>query len=584
MTCHSVTFDTHVKQKNPQKQQIQVAYQLAPDEIIINDSVTFSVSEPALEVADWKSTKKPISFFHEKAQKNRTGLNSDGTFIVDITQKKDREQHHDAELFMHYTTNQYNQPQEYRFHIPTDRLDKQQSMQEKTVNDSQQSKASSPQTQSVQARVKDAWTSTTKTVSTYAQTFEQWLKNVVKKSDSYAIRMMLVYLLGLLMSLTPCIYPMMPIAVGILQTTAQKSLFMNFLMALAYTVGIASTFATLGLLAATGSTQFGALLGNPIFVCILIAFLSYIGFSMLGFYEMYIPRFLQGGQNQNVNGSWISAFLFGAMSGTVASPCLSPGLLFLLGIVATLGSKIMGFLLLFTFGAGVGTPLLILGTFSGMMQNLPRAGMWMLEVKKFFGLLLISMCFYYLSNIIPWPLTLALVSLFFIATGLYYMFNVGTKKSTAFNGYIIVTSIVFIIIGLVTGFQSYKYTMAKEPATTTTLLHLPYQEAIKQAQTENKVLLLDFGASWCTSCTEVENQLLRDPYIVQKLRDVLLVKIDCTNPHAPHCASVQKEFNIIGFPAVLLIDPETETVMKRWGSELLNMSADEFIDEINTRV
>ena len=111
--------------------------------------------------------------------------------------------------------------------------------------------------------------------------------------------------------------------------------------------------------------------------------MAYLALSMFGFYDMYVPNILQTKNNVNHKGSLFSAFVFGAISGSIASPCLSPGLALLLTIVATLGNNLLGFLLLFSFGIGLSIPLLIIGTFSSSINILPQAGMWMIEVKIF---------------------------------------------------------------------------------------------------------------------------------------------------------------------------------------------------------
>ena len=122
------------------------------------------------------------------------------------------------------------------------------------------------------------------------------------------------------MSLTPCIYPMIPITVGILQAQGSKSFGSNLLLASAYTLGIATTFAALGVTAAYTGAMFGAsIMSNPFFILMIVAVLTYLGFSMLGFYDMYTPKFMRNA-GAGKGGSLTSAFLFGAASGTVASP------------------------------------------------------------------------------------------------------------------------------------------------------------------------------------------------------------------------------------------------------------------------
>jgi thiol:disulfide interchange protein DsbD len=395
-------------------------------------------------------------------------------------------------------------------------------------------------------------------------------------------RLMLVLILGLLMSFTPCIYPMIPITVGILQASAGNSFVRNATLALAYTVGMASTFATLGFLAATGSAQFGALLGNTYFVAILVLFLAYLAGTMLGLYELWMPQFMNMSVHTVRGGSYISVFIFGALSGTFASPCLSPGLLLLLSIVATLGNPYMGFLLLFAFGMGLGIPLLIVGTFSNSLNVMPRAGIWMLEAKKIFGVLLLSMCFYYLSFIVPLYTIWALVAFCLFALGVAAIISMSPADTAWFRRYKAAVGMLLIIAACAT-----------VPPLLRALITAPddhgnwatsYTDARAQARTEKKFLFADFGAAWCSSCTTLKRAVLDTPVVSTVLNKTIPVYIDCTNPTHESCATVQKKFGVKGYPTVLLIDPETETIRGQWGSELLNKKPEFFAQELETLI
>ena len=256
-----------------------------------------------------------------------------------------------------------------------------------------------------------------------------WISQTVQHSDSLIVQWFLVFLLGLLMSLTPCIYPMIPITAGILQTQGSKSMMMSFLLALSYTLGIATTFSIFGLLAAFAGQAMGQFVYHPAFIIPLVLLLIYLAFSMIGLYDMYVPRFLQPRDHKVNGGSFVSVFAFGALSGIVASPCLSPGLVCLLCIVSTLGSKLLGFILLFAFGVGLSVPLLIIGTFSSSLSLLPRAGMWMVEVKKIFGFIMLGMCFYFLDPILPVGAKAILIPIFIAIVGLYYLYHAHSSHS-----------------------------------------------------------------------------------------------------------------------------------------------------------
>ena len=209
------------------------------------------------------------------------------------------------------------------------------------------------------------------------------------------------FLVGIAASFTPCIYPMIPITIGILQAQAKKSLFHNFLLATSYVTGMATVYATLGYFAATSSLMIGQWMSNPLFVIFLVIVFVYLAFSMFGYYEIYIPRILKGGGSQRkVGGSLFSSFILGAITGSAASPCLTPALALLLAYVAKTGNPLIGFLTLFSFSFGMGLLLIVVGTFSTAFNVLPRAGGWMNEVKMFFGFLMLAVSVYFMQPVV----------------------------------------------------------------------------------------------------------------------------------------------------------------------------------------
>jgi thiol:disulfide interchange protein DsbD len=191
---------------------------------------------------------------------------------------------------------------------------------------------------------------------------------------------------------------MIPITAGILQAQASSSLLHNFFSSLVYVVGMATVYAFLGYLSATTSMMFGSWLAAPWFLVLIIGFFLYLAFSMLGFYELQLPAFLMRSSASAGKKSLLHLFVLGLFSGTIASPCLTPALAMLLGIVAKQANPLVGLLTLFCFALGMGILLLLIGTFSGSVSMLPKAGSWMNEVKKMFGFLMLAMCIYFLQG------------------------------------------------------------------------------------------------------------------------------------------------------------------------------------------
>ena len=209
--------------------------------------------------------------------------------------------------------------------------------------------------------------------------------------------LLFAFLWGLLVSFTPCVYPLIPITAAVLQSQATTSAVRNFTLAMSYVLGTATVYAALGYLAATTTIIFGQWAGNPWVIAFIVVFMLYLALSMFGYYNLYVPRFLTARKGGEVRGSLLWSYVAGAIAGTIASPCLSPALLTVLLYVSTLGSPIMGFLTLFSFSLGIGVLLLIVGTSSAALSLLPRAGAWLHEVKNVFGFLLLLLAVYFVS-------------------------------------------------------------------------------------------------------------------------------------------------------------------------------------------
>jgi len=403
------------------------------------------------------------------------------------------------------------------------------------------------------------------------------ISNLIRDTDSLALRILLVILLGILMSLTPCIYPMIPITVGILQSQAGTSVTRNFMRAMAYTMGIATTFALLGLLAAFTGQVFGSIMGNPIFICTIVLMLLYLAGSMLGLYEMYIPSFMQPKNNGMQGNSLLAAFLFGAASGTMASPCLSPGLVLLLTLVTTLANKFMGFLLLFSFGIGLSIPLLLIGTFSSSLNVLPRSGMWMVEIKRAFGLIMIMMCFYFLNNILPWHILLWIISAFSLIAGVFYLSTISQTHSSSGKYVKNILSVSLISASVFIASQAFKATIEQQRADASCWWQTDYQNALEQAKESKKLVFLDVTAPYCSICKAIESKLFSSDLVRAKISSFAIpVKIDIAKS-TDDATYLREKFEIIGVPVFMILSPENEEVIARWGGELYDLSVEEFV-------
>ena len=412
------------------------------------------------------------------------------------------------------------------------------------------------------------------------KSLSQSLQDLVQNTHSTWIRFLFAFLLGLLLSLTPCIYPIIPITIGILHRNQNSSLLRNFISSLCYGFGLSTTFAALGLLAAFAGASFGGLLSQPIFVIFLTIFIGYMSLTMIGIVDLKIPAFLQ--RNTQITYSinpFAYAYLFGLISGSIASPCVSPGLALLLTIVATMGNILAGFLLLFIFGIGMSTPLIILGTFSSSMQAMPRAGQWMVEIKKLLGFIMLATCLYYLNNILPsWAITILTIAYLF-SMALFYIidaqkeFNKGSKTLKSLLGIILLAGTIWFTFKTYTQSQALSNQISHGVAWT-----FDYQTAQQTAIKEHKLILLDFWANHCTICKAIDKKHFAQDLLVKALeKDFVFVKVDCTSSSNQQAQSLKNQFKVFAQPTILIINPQNQDVIQKWSSEPYNMTPEHFI-------
>lgn len=408
------------------------------------------------------------------------------------------------------------------------------------------------------------------------ESWTHWITNLMTTTTSLPLLLFLSLLSGLLMSFTPCIYPMIPITAGILQAQATKSLWRNLALSLSYSLGLALTFAMLGMLAAYGGQLFGSLFSHPLFVVAIVALLVYLAFSMMGFYDMYIPRMFQP-KHQNVKGgSYLSAFLFGAASGTFASPCVSPGLVSLLSLVSALKSTLMGFLLLFNFGFGLSIPLLIVGSFSSSLELLPRAGMWMVEVKKLFGIMMLFMALYFLAYIVPSHIVMIVAALLCGVCGAWFIVSFKKHESSGSRTYKISASAVSILACVALSYGAYEKTLCPVAFENDLVWQQDFDCALTQAQKEHKHILIDIGAPFCSICTAIDKKMFGDYQVKEALKKHVLVKLDGSQTANQ---VVTQRYNVLGYPTILLIDENGQEI-RRWGAELYNSQPATFIRDL----
>lgn len=209
---------------------------------------------------------------------------------------------------------------------------------------------------------------------------------------------LVVFAAGLLLSFSPCVYPLLPVTAGYIGSIASGSKLKGFFLSLIYVLGVAVTYSILGLLASLGGQIFGRISAAPITRLLSGVIIVLFGLSMFGFFKINLPVLVKSPVIKKAG--FISTFTLGLISGLIVSPCVSPALGAILVYLSGKQNVIYGATLLFVFAYGMGTLLILVGTFSGFIANLPKSGKWMALVTKIFAVVLVFMGLYFIYQAI----------------------------------------------------------------------------------------------------------------------------------------------------------------------------------------
>lgn len=374
------------------------------------------------------------------------------------------------------------------------------------------------------------------------------------ESQGLIIGLLLVFLGGLALNLTPCVYPLIPITVGYFGGQSEGSTTKLFFMGILFILGLAVTYSAIGVVTSLTGAIFGALLQNPIVILIIVGIMLALSLSMFGVYEFKLPDSLvnkAGGAKAGLFG----AFFMGLTMGIVAAPCIGPFVLGLVTYVATKQDPFFGFLLFFVLAVGLGTPYLFLAVFSGKIKNLPRAGEWMDAVKHIFGFILIGMALYFLLPLLPKEISGYVLPVFMIGTAIYLLFFEKLANSVkGFKIFKIVFSVLIMAVGI----------YALIPSDTNSVEWKPFTEdAITEIS--GRGVIIDFYADWCIPCKELDAITFSDPEVIELSKEFETYKADLTKSLSPEVERLRDKFKIIGVPTVLILNSNGEEVERITG-------------------
>ncbi len=378
---------------------------------------------------------------------------------------------------------------------------------------------------------------------------------------------------GLLLALTPCVFPMIPILSGIIVSHGHAvTHWRAFTLSFAYVLGMAVTYAAVGVAAGyTGTLLSNALQNAWVLSAFALIFVA-LALSMFGFYELQMPVAWQTRLSSTANrqgGSLTAIALMGALSALIVGPCVAAPLAGALLYIAQTKDAVLGGIALFALGLGMGAPLLFIGVFS--RSFLPKPGGWMEAVKKFFGVVLLATALWLVSPVLPewtvmlgWAMLLIVPAIYLSALDPLPVNASGWHRFWKGIGIGMLVYGAALLIGLLGGsrdpLKPLDFLRGAVAQTARAVPPAPSFERVRTSAeldarlaTTQKPVMLDFYADWCVSCKEMEKYTFADPAVAAKLTEFTLLKADVTANSAEDKALLAR-FGLFGPPAILFFD------------------------------
>ncbi len=384
---------------------------------------------------------------------------------------------------------------------------------------------------------------------------------------------------GLLLALTPCVFPMIPILSGIIVGSGGKNgtgvpRGRAFLLSLAYVQGMALTYALAGVAAGMSGVLFTNSLQNPWVLGFFASIFVVLALSMFGFFELQLPSALQSRMNEKANhlkgGSVFAVFVMGILSALIVGPCVAPPLFGALIYIGQTGDAAKGGLALFIMGQGMGLPLLFVGLSAGTL--LPKTGPWMEGVKKAFGVILLATAVWMISPLLPvavqmffWAFLLIIPAVYLHALDPLPAHAKGWHRFWKGIGIVMLLCGAAILVGALSG--------GKDPLQPLAALRTgtnvsegagktpPFARVRSLAELDARLretkqpVLIDFYADWCVSCKEMERFTFSDSRVQQQFSRLLLLQVDVT-ANTPDDLALLRRFGLFGPPGIIFFDAE----------------------------
>lgn len=370
-----------------------------------------------------------------------------------------------------------------------------------------------------------------------------------------------VFLGGIASSLTPCVYPLIPITLAVLGATKSTSRVEAFLLSCAYVLGIVLTYTTLGLTSALTGSLFGSYLGNPLVIFGGVLLLCLLGLCALDIIPFRLSYAIQERANRIGGNGPLGAFFMGAVSGVIAAPCVGPILAVILGVAAASQQALWGGALLFAYSLGLGCLFILLGTFSSLLQRIPRGGSWLLTVKFLLAVAIFMVAAFLSSSVrgafgaslAPLDRTMVLLIMSAISLGfalIAYRIDLAPLKALA---------------AALLGFCLFEVCDAPAPLVqaadrgvavdSENLWLTSYDKSLSVARERGTIAMVDLFGSWCASCKELDQVTFQDRGVKEMLQKITVARVDFTGDSDENI-KLQEKYNVAGLPCILFLRPD----------------------------
>ncbi|MEA2238690.1 MAG: thioredoxin:protein disulfide reductase [Thermoanaerobaculia bacterium] len=346
------------------------------------------------------------------------------------------------------------------------------------------------------------------------------------------LTLLILFIGGLALNLTPCVFPMIPITVGFFAMQSDGRRSRRFALSLAYVLGIVITYSALGVFAALSGRMFGSWLQSPAVLIGFAVLMLVLASSMFGVWEFRVPQFIT---NRSAGRAGVAgALTMGLFVGIVAAPCVGPVVVALFTLVAAIAKPVIGMAMFATLAFGLGFPYLI------ALNVFPKPGEWMVQVKKAMGFVLIAMAFYFLRAVIGETAFRAGVAASLLIGAVFLFASRGERGRTmrlACATLLLIGGIFFAIPprkGVEVQWQKY--------------------DAAAISSSAGKPVIIDFFATWCIPCKELDEKTFSDARVAHELDRFTRIKADLTNDQDPLVKELTKRYAIVGVPTIVFID------------------------------